>query len=209
MFKSMWVALSLVMCVTIVARVALADDDADKMIERVEAMMREARQLRGQDEPEAAERLMAEAKQMRERVARLTAERNAKREPGEETARQLHELQAKMRDAQREGKSEVVEQLHKKMRGLMQRSGAGAQQKMDQHGAEMFERKIHELREQGKNEMADRLVEHMKRMRDTHARAVKKKDVEKEGIAKREAAHRSRQPRAAQRKPRQREWWCA
>ncbi len=173
MFRWCWIPLLVVGFVGL-PQSASADDGEAKVRaaqERMEAMAREANQLREQGKQEQAEQLMAKVRQWREEIAQAKSAhvRSAREKTGGARAaieKRLAQLKNELAGAKKKGIKEKVADLEHAIaettRDMAVRARDAARDRL-----ELVEQKIRQLREQGKGELAEKMLQQLRRTRQT------------------------------------------
>jgi tetrahydromethanopterin S-methyltransferase subunit G len=153
------------------ATVGRADEQqANELRARAEEIRRDVQQLHEQGKHEAAEQREREAVQLREKAEQVAREGRPESDRMHELAQHLRELSQQWLDATVDERRDAVERIEKEIHEIARDTGARIHEIM-QPAMETIERKMVELREQGRPEMAERIGARVREMMAAHRRA--------------------------------------
>ena len=164
MIRCWWIPMLAVGFIAMAQSSRADEGDAPPRIaqERIEAIAREANELQQQGKQEQAEQLMAKVRQLREGLEQDKSERDKSPELREAIQKRLAQLQDALAEARKKGLQDRVADLERAIaeitKDLAKRTGDVTKQRL-----EIMEKKILSLREQGKAELAEKMLQQLHR----------------------------------------------
>jgi gas vesicle protein len=164
-------ALALVLGGMLLAAAARADErQANELRERAKAIKEKVERLQEEGRHDEAKQLEREVAELFAKADRVASEPGPEPRPGEEIARRIQQLSNEWVDAMIGERRDAAERLQKEIHDIARDTGARMQE-MFIPQLQLIERKIAELREQGKGELAERLAGQLREMIQAHRRA--------------------------------------
>lgn len=153
------------------AAAAQADErQANDIRDRAHALQEKVQHLRDRGDHEAAQRLEQEVQELFQQADQVADAGPHERPPAEAWRQEFHDLYREWIEAIVGERDEAAEALQQKIHDYARETGARLQE-MLQPQLEMVKRRIAELREQGRPELAERLAERQREVFQAHRRA--------------------------------------
>lgn len=163
--------LALVLGGMLMAATAQADErQANELRERANGLKEKIQRLHEEGKHDAAKQLEREVDELFAKADRVAGEGPRDQTPADALRQKLEGLYKEWIEATIGGRGDVAEDLQRKIHDMARDAGARMQE-LVQPQLEMMERRIAELREQGKPELADRLAEKLRETMQAHRQA--------------------------------------
>ena len=196
MWKYMRPVLSLALGGMLLVAAAQADErQADELRERANAIKDKVQQLHEQGKHDEAQRLEREVAELHAQADQVAGENAQEPESAEAIGRRLQGLCREWVEAIIGERHDAAERVQKEIHDIARDAGARMQEMLKPQ-LQLIERKIAELREQGKPEVAERLAGQLREMIQAHRQAQAQQQRERSEDARREeGGQMKKQPR--------------
>ena len=171
MGKYMRAVLGLFLGVLLLAATAQADErQANELRERANGLKEKIQRLQEEGKHDEAKQLEREVDELFAKADRVAREGPREQTPADALRQKLEGLYKEWTEATVGGRGDAAEELQRKIHDVARDVGARMQELIKPQ-LEMMERRIAELREQGKPELADRLTGQLREMIQAHRQA--------------------------------------